>query len=179
MTERGHKMTVRFQKTPKDSKEHEAKCKQTGICCHVPMTIDNQDVVIKEMHCKFLEKQEDGKRICSVYENRFEMMPTCHHVSTAIHRGLLHVGCAYNKTGLGKVYLSEMKYNHYWPTILAFLKQNSVPNTIHREAFLAELRKREPQGDWYIKEGETSILFVDRNDEQQAVFWNNYATTRE
>ena len=172
-------MTERFMKTPKDSPEHEAKCKQTGICCHIPLTIDNQDIVIKEMHCKFLKQQEDGRRICSVYENRFEMMPTCHHVSTAAPRGLLHVGCAYNKTGKGKVWLSEMKYGYYWTQILSFLKQNSVPNTINKEAFLAELKKREPQGDWYFEERETSVLFIDRNNPPTTVFWNEYPTTRD
>lgn len=166
-------------KTPNDSVEHESKCKQTGICCHMPFRIDHQDVVIHGMHCKFLEKQEDGKMVCSVYENRFEMMPTCHHASVAEGKGLLHVGCPYNRTGKGKIVVSKSKYDYYWPTILKFIRVNSVPNTIHREAFLEELRKREPNGDWYIKEGDSSILFVDRNNEPRSVFWNNYPTKRE
>jgi hypothetical protein len=172
-------VTPKFTVTPKDSVEHESKCKQTGICCHVPMTIDHQDIVIYGMHCKFLVKQEDGKRICSVYENRFEMMPTCHHANVAAEKGLLHVGCAYNKTGKGKVLLSKDKYTYYWPTILAFLRVNSVPTYINKEAFLEELRTREPQGDWYVVEKNNSYLFVDRNDPPKDVSWNTYPTTRE
>ena len=163
--------------TKKDSEEHEAKCMNSGICCHTPVQIGAESVVVEGMHCKFLEKKEK-KFFCTVYEDRFEKMPTCHHANVAEKHGLLHVGCLYNRTGKGKVRYSKAKYDYWWPKIRDHILSNSCPPTIGVEAFLTELRTREPDKEWEAVIKEKGILFQEKGKPKQVVFWNNYITER-
>ena len=134
--------------TKKDSEEHEAKCMNSGICCHTPVQIGAESVVVEGMHCKFLE------------------------------HGLLHVGCLYNRTGKGKVRYSKAKYDYWWPKIRDHILSNSCPPTIGVEAFLTELRTREPDKEWEAVIKEAGVLFQEKGKPKQVVFWNNYITER-
>ena len=126
--------------------EHEARCRRCGISCHLALPVGGQMVEIPGLHCKFLRPGTDRKWRCDVYEHRFELAPWCHHANEAVPLGFLARDCPYlldGGGGPGKIRLREPLLSRYWPTLLAAVVREGVPDYVDTEAFLAEVNRRE------------------------------------
>lgn len=66
-------------------------CRRCGKCCHKKIFIDGQ-VVYLPSFCKFYDPQT---RLCTVYENRFELNPHCLTVEEGIQLGVFPADCPY------------------------------------------------------------------------------------
>jgi hypothetical protein len=81
--------------------QHEALCRRCGQSCHFAIEVNGRKTIVDDLHCRFLERHEDGKFSCSVYERRFEVAPWCHTVDEALKDGLLANDCPYARNALG------------------------------------------------------------------------------
>ncbi len=66
-------------------------CRRCGKCCHEKIVIDGQ-VVYLPSFCKFYDPES---RLCTVYENRFELNPHCLTVEEGIQLGVFPADCPY------------------------------------------------------------------------------------
>ena len=137
------------RQTPKDTPEHEAKCCNTGICCHYTLPRGDTNVVVEGLHCKFLKKTAPKKFRCSVYEQRLEKAPWCNDIHQARAQNMLDVKCGYNLTGLGKARLGDSEYDIEWPALLPMILGQNFPASVETEVFLEELRRREPEKECF------------------------------
>ena len=165
--------------TKRDTPEYEAKCRNSGICCHIPIVYKGQQIVVEGMHCKFLKKFDDTHFTCSTYKDRFEKAPWCHHSTQALKKEMLHVGCLYNTTGKGKVRLSKEEYDKEWPDIMKVILSQNHPPAIGRETYLNELKRRCPDKEWECKDYHTGILFYEKANPPSAVFTYRYSLDRD
>ncbi|GEM_PF-2010406 len=127
--------------------DHEAKCRRCGISCHLALPVGGSTamMVVPELHCRFLARMDDGWG-CTVYDERFERAPWCHHADDAAPIGLLARDCPHVvEAGIkrGKVVLREPLLSQYWPRMMAAIAQLGVPIHIDRDAFVAEVTRRE------------------------------------
>ena len=83
------------------SQEHEAKCRRCGQSCHFAIPVNGLAVVVDDLHCKFLQAEEQGRFRCSVYDTRFEKAPWCATVDEALEQGLLAQDCPYTSETRG------------------------------------------------------------------------------
>jgi uncharacterized cysteine cluster protein YcgN (CxxCxxCC family) len=74
---------------------HEALCRRCGISCHFAVPVNGLPVVVDDLHCRFLEQEDDGRFKCSVYTERYERAPWCHSAEEALENGLLAQDCPY------------------------------------------------------------------------------------
>jgi uncharacterized cysteine cluster protein YcgN (CxxCxxCC family) len=65
------------------------------MSCHTPIQLGMQTVIIPEIHCRFLERDADGRSACAVYEHRHEIAPWCRTASEAIGMQALAHDCPY------------------------------------------------------------------------------------
>ena len=56
--------------TPKQDDAHEAMCRRCGMSCHFAIPVNGLPVVFNDLHCRFLETDDDGKFRCGVYEQQ-------------------------------------------------------------------------------------------------------------
>jgi len=139
------------------SDDHENKCERCGVGCHSTVNIDDRDIVVEGLHCKYLERVGDGplenlgrgRFQCSVYEDRMELAPWCGHTHYARDKGWLRLGCPYatevGVTDIGKERLSPEEYEKLWPRILyEVVMTNWQEYTSHQEFIENELSKRSP-----------------------------------
>lgn len=150
ITPPGPKTSVR------DSPEHEALCQRCGIACHAAVgLLDGRQVVVEHLACPFLEQEVDGGLwSCTVYTERFQQAPWCHHARVAAPLGLLREGCLYvsDSNGKGKQRVSSEEYDRLWPEIAeALLAVPQVNLHFTWPKFFAEARKREPEYKWHLK----------------------------
>ena len=136
------------RQTPKHTPEHEAKCCNTGICCHFTLPRGDTNIVVEGMHCKFLRKTGDNTFTCSVYAERLEKAPWCNDIHQARAQNMLDAKCGYNLTGQGKTRLSNEQYDIEWNALLPMALAQNFPASVSKEAFLEELRRREPDKEW-------------------------------
>lgn len=126
--------------------QHESKCRRCGISCHLALPINGTLVEIPGLHCQFLKPAADRAWVCSVYEDRFERAPWCHHADEALPLGFLARDCPYVvEAGVkrGKVRLREPLVTQMWPVLLQGVMAEGVPPHVDRAAFLAEVARRE------------------------------------
>ena len=136
---------VRSQARPSDP-AHEARCRRCGVSCHLALPIGAQNVVIPGLHCRFLAEIAGGSFVCTVYEQRFEKAPWCHHANEAAPLGMLARDCSYAieaSAKKGKIRLREPLLSRYWPHLLAAVIREGVPRHVDQERFLAEVQRRE------------------------------------
>lgn len=81
----------RAGRTPKNKPEHEAKCHHCGNCCSIKLAVDNV-VCDTGVYCPFLDKQS---KLCSVYEERFDVSPICHPIDALFKIGMAPASCGY------------------------------------------------------------------------------------
>jgi hypothetical protein len=68
-----------------DEERHEARCRRCGMSCHTPILLSTQSVIIPELHCRYLNRnEENGEYFCTVYERRHEVAPWCKTVAESI-----------------------------------------------------------------------------------------------
>lgn len=112
--------------------EHEALCRRCGMSCHFAIPVNGLAVVIDELRCKFLVRDDDaaGRYRCSVYERRFELAPWCHTAQDALAGGFLAQDCPYAR-GVpgyrGKVRLSPGLLQKVLPAIRAEVARAGAP----------------------------------------------------
>ncbi len=114
--------------------------------------MDDRPIVVPGLHCRFLRAEPDGKFNCTVYADRFEKAPWCHHADLAAPMGFLADDCPYAlDRGVqgGKVLLKEAEMVHAWPRLLERIRSWGVPAMIDRAALLREVSKREG-GAWQL-----------------------------
>lgn len=149
---------TRSSDSPRSDPAHEALCRRCGISCHLALPVGEQLVEIPALHCKFLAPQPDRKWQCTVYEERFEKAPWCHHADEALPLGFLARDCPYTlQAGLkrGKIRLREPLLSRYWPKLLAAVMREGVPKHVNQQAFLAEVARRQGQAYELIDRGTT------------------------
>lgn len=131
---------------------HEAKCRRCGVSCHMAIPSDTMGLVaVPGLRCQFLEQGQDGLFACTVYAERFARAPWCHHADEAAPLGYLASDCPYGTPpGLGKVRLADADFDRVWPEMLRKMRAWGVPIYVHREALLAEVRRR--TGTAYVLE---------------------------
>ncbi len=137
---------IQHGQTGRSDREHEDKCTRCGTSCHLAVPIGERAVVVPGLHCKFLSAQTDGRFSCTVYGERFERAPWCHHADTAAPAGFLSLDCAYaRERGMtkGKERLAEDELALLWPELLQRVRSWGVPNHVGRAALLLEVAARE------------------------------------
>lgn len=124
--------------------DHEAKCRRCGVSCHMAVPSDTHGLVaVPGLRCQFLEQDQAGLFGCTVYAERFERAPWCHHADEAAPLGYLATDCPYGTPpGLGKVRLTEQEFAVVWPEMLRKIRAWGVPIYVHREALIAEVAQR-------------------------------------
>lgn len=140
------RFSTRTSKSLRSDPQHEAQCRRCGISCHLALPVGSQMVEIPSLHCQFLAPQPDRKWTCTVYNERFEKAPWCHHATDAAPAGLLARDCPYAiAAGVkrGKIRLREPLLSRYWPQLFAGVQQEGVPRYVNQAAFLAEVARRE------------------------------------
>lgn len=110
--------------------EHEALCRRCGVSCHFAIPVNGLAVVLDELRCKFLARDEGGRYRCSVYERRFELAPWCHTAQGALAGGFLAQDCPYAR-GVpgyrGKVRLAPGLLQKVLPAIRAEVARAGAP----------------------------------------------------
>lgn len=124
--------------------DHEGKCRRCGISCHMAIPSDRHGLVaVPGLRCQFLEQEPDGRFGCTVYLDRFARAPWCHHADEAAPLGYLASDCPYGTPpGLGKVRLPDDEFDRVWPEMLRKMRSWGVPIYVHRDALIAEVRRR-------------------------------------
>ena len=136
----------------------ESKCERCGVSCHfTAQSTAQQQVAVWGLHCKFLRRLGE-KSECSVYANRFEEAPWCHHSSEAAPKGMLRSDCPYSE-GPGKTALRGADYDAQWPLLLAQVRHQVWPAWADAKDFLSELAARDPGTQWECVEREGGLVF--------------------
>ena len=116
----------------KNSINHNEKiCNRCGICCHPSFQIGIRKIIIEQIHCKFLKKEQNGKTYCSVYDSRFDKAPWCLTLKQAIRQQMLAHNCPYvkNINGFnGKFTLSSKILKNYYPEIEKHILKYGIPS---------------------------------------------------
>ena len=110
--------------------EHEALCRRCGMSCHFAVPVNGLAVVIDELRCKFLARDDAGRFFCSVYEQRFAAAPWCHTAHDALAGGFLAQDCPYARGVAGyrgKVRLSPALLRKVLPAIRAEVARAGAP----------------------------------------------------
>ncbi len=126
--------------------KHEGQCRRCGVSCHLAVPLDDRPIMVPGLHCQFLLEEPDGRFSCTVYNDRFDKAPWCHHADLAAPLGFLADDCPYAlKQGIsgGKVRLSEDEMADVWPQLLERIRSWGVPVLIDRAALLREVSRRE------------------------------------
>lgn len=138
-----------------DSPEHESLCQRCGISCHASVKLESgENAVVEHLHCKHLT--ENG---CSVYENRLEVAPWCHHVSRAEPLNLLRHDCPYtlrdrggNSNMNGKRQLSDSEYRARFLEIAEELLKIVNGNVnFSYEKFIEHAQEMDPEYIWFVR----------------------------
>lgn len=133
---------------------HESLCRRCGISCHLAIPINGIAVTVPGLHCKYLAEVARGRFECTVYPQRFELAPWCHHADEAAPLGYLARDCPYALRGgwrAGKVRPGAAAAATVWPLMLAELERDGVPDWIDRPALQCELDRREGAGVLALK----------------------------
>lgn len=116
-------------------------------------------IAVPGLHCRYLRPDGHGGFACSVYAQRFDVAPWCHHADDAAPLGYLAHDCPYGSPpGQGKVRLSERELQAAWPELLWVMQEGGVPSFVDRVALLAEVSRRE---------GVPYVLVPDPRDPEQ------------
>lgn len=65
------------------------------MSCHTPIQLGVKTVIIPEIHCRFLERDAQGKSACSIYDQRHQLAPWCRTAEEAVGLNALAHDCAY------------------------------------------------------------------------------------
>ncbi len=129
----------------RDDPDHEALCRRCGVSCHLAVVLYGVPVMVPGLHCQFLAADRNGRYDCSVYAQRFDRAPWCHHADVGGPAGFLASDCPYTR-GLdgvqGKVRLGNAALVEQWPDLLARMRAWGVPDFIDREALIADVSHR-------------------------------------
>ena len=77
----------------------ESKCLKCGRCCRRKFRVNGKPV-FSDHHCEWLDPDT---KLCTVYENRFVVYPSCLSAKQCAERGLLPADCPYVKDIKGYV----------------------------------------------------------------------------
>ncbi|MEY3011733.1 MAG: hypothetical protein RIT45_468 [Pseudomonadota bacterium] len=130
------------RRTLPDAPEHEALCRRCGISCHLAIPVSGIPVVVPGLHCGFLRVEGGGRYGCSVYAERFERAPWCHHTAEAGPLGYLARDCPYALASgwrAGKIVPGRRAFAEKWPLLRAEIARTGVPDWIDGDAFLRAL----------------------------------------
>ncbi len=137
---------IRSPGSQRSDPQHEELCRRCGISCHLALRVNGTLVEVPGLRCKFLAPRGDRKWQCTVYKERFDKAPWCHHADEAVPLGFLARDCPYALNAgatVGKVRLREPLLSKVWPALLAAVIEEGVPRYVDQEAFLAEVERRE------------------------------------
>jgi len=102
----------------------EKMCVKCGVCCFVSIPVKLGDKVYKiaipELPCKFLVREGQATRVCSVYPTRHAKAPWCMDLFQGAIHGTFPTFCPYVKSMDGYVgsnLLSEEHYNRVRDTL--------------------------------------------------------------
>lgn len=115
----------------------EALCRRCGVSCHFAIPVNGLPVVIDEVHCRYLARDDDGLYRCTVYPRRYELAPWCHSAADALPLGLLAQDCPYAHHARatqpdlppvrGKARLSPRLRQQVLPAVIAEILRVGVP----------------------------------------------------
>ncbi len=117
-------------------------CVQCGICCASQVSIDKGNVLVPDLHCKYLVEKSDGEHgemRCSVYKNRHEMARGwCFPLAEAIEKGLFPASCPYVREVKGYVgaqILPDDQYKCIKSQLRKALSTKEKPDWVSDEAW--------------------------------------------
>lgn len=121
------------------SKEHierfkdESLCRRCGICCYGAIFYKGRWIVLFDLPCRFLEKDENGLCSCSIYERRY-LASWCQHVTIeSVKEGLFPNDCPYVygiKHYKGKEVISGEEFQRIVPGLRKVFKDYPKPDYI-------------------------------------------------
>ena len=109
-------MGITIKRGPQITEAHkkrfadESVCNDCGGCCYLSFELGRKTVIVRDLPCKNLRFDDEGKSLCAIYERRLET-DYCHRVTPQTVRwGLFPGDCPYVediKGYRGKIYLDE------------------------------------------------------------------------
>lgn len=70
---------------------HEALCRRCGRCCYHKLVVGDLVIALKDP-CTYLDA---NTKLCTIYENRFELNPDCLNIERGIARRAFPEDCPY------------------------------------------------------------------------------------
>lgn len=138
--------------------EQENLCRRCGISCHPAIQVGRLKVVLPDVHCRFLGRDDGGQYACTVYESRFEKAPWCIWADEAKKESLLSVDCPYHQgtpDQQGKTFINDRLLGTVVPDIADQFLKHGVPEWVTTEGVLRVLERAGFQvvRDWVDDEG--------------------------
>lgn len=123
----------------------EALCRRCGRCCHSAIKVRGKFVLLKDLPCRYLTWEADGRAGCRIYARR-ESTGFCNQLSRAsIARDLFPPDCPYAQ-GIpgyeGKVVVSEEEFQALRPALQKIFQDYLQPQAVtrrHWRRFLGEV----------------------------------------
>jgi uncharacterized protein len=124
--------------------DEENVCKRCGWCCFSAVRIKGVMVILEDLPCKHLVENENGKKICAVYEER-ESTGWCWKIGVeSIRKELFPPSCGYVQDlphYKGKILLPPEKFEKTIPILIKIFKGFPKPDYVSAKSWLNFLHK--------------------------------------
>lgn len=113
--------------------DDESLCRRCGLCCYGAVKVKSRMVLLRDLPCKHLGLDAEGKAFCGVYEVR-ELTGWCHRLTVeSIRKELFPPDCPY-MAGLphyrGKVEISGQEFEEIMPILRNLFKIMDKPDYV-------------------------------------------------
>ncbi len=138
---------------------HESLCRRCGMSCHFAVPVNGLPVVVDDLHCKYLGKDDQGLFGCTIYDERLLRAPWCATVEESLEDGLLAQDCLYTKFApgyKGKTRLHRRLMEKALPHIRAHILAEGVPYGVSEEGLRAFL-ERTGGGDFRFQQSADGV----------------------
>lgn len=123
----------------------ESLCRRCGRCCHSAMRLGGRLVLLKDLPCRHLVWEDDGRACCRIYERREETGFCNKLCRESVERNLFPPDCPYMQ-GIpgyqGKVEVSEQEFEALRPGLRKIFQGYPRPEAVIRrdwDHFLREV----------------------------------------
>lgn len=111
----------------------ESLCLRCGRCCYSAIKVKDRMVMLKDLPCRFLTYDPEGKAACRVYETR-ELTGWCNRINVAsIRKELFPPDCPYMKdvpNYKGKVEIDDREFERIKPILKNVFKLVDKPEYV-------------------------------------------------
>lgn len=143
----GFKRPVKIPPEIEQRFNDESLCARCGLCCYGSVRYKGRLVIILDLPCKYLRKEENGRATCTVYPERHKIAPWCQTVNKeSVQAGLFPNTCPYVQ-GIagyeGKILLSKEKEKEFYRWLKRHFSDRSKPEYLSEECWQKFLEKIE------------------------------------